>query len=256
MPIVAVRGPHEITAMAAAGVIVGDTLRMVREMARPGVRLRAIARAAEAMIRGRGAVPTFKGYRGFPAPICTSLNDEVVHGLPGWRKLREGDLFKVDCGATLDGWVGDAAITVAVGAVDAAARRLIETNNAALRAALAVARAGATLGDLGHAVEQMARDNGFGIAHELAGHGVGRALHEHPQVPNFGEPGSGPTLQAGWCLALEPILTLGGDELVTCADGWTVRTADGALAAHFEHSIAITEQGCQILTLTAAGEWP
>lgn len=253
---VAVRGPSEVAAMAAAGAIVGDTLRMVREMARPGVRLRTIARAAEALIRSRGATPTFKGYKGFPAPICTSLNDEVVHGRPGWRKLRPGDLLKIDCGATLNGWVGDAAITIAVGQVTEPAAGLIDTTRAALVAALAAARAGATLGDLGHAVESLARAKGLGLAHQLAGHGVGRALHEDPQVPNFGQPGSGPVLQKGWCLAIEPILTLGGDDLITSSDGWTVRTADGQLAAHFEHSIAITDQGCRILTLTSDGLWP
>ena len=256
MAAVAVRGSTEIAAMAAAGAIVGDTLRLIREMATPGARLRTIAKAAEAHIRDRGAEPTFKGYKGFPAPICTSLNDEVVHGLPGWRKLRPGDLLKVDCGATLNGWVGDAAITIAVGEIPTPAAMLLQSNRAALVAALAAVRAGATLGDLGHAVEALARARGLGLAHQIAGHGVGRALHEDPQVPNFGQPGSGPVLQKGWCLAIEPVLTLGGDDLVTSSDGWTVRTADGQLAAHFEHSIAVTDAGCQILTLTSAGDWP
>jgi methionyl aminopeptidase len=253
---VAIRTPVEIEAMAAAGAIVGDTLAMVRQMAAPGVRVRAIALAAEAMIRGRGAVPTFKGYRGFPAPICTSIDSEAVHGLPGWRKLRSGQLFKVDCGATLNGWVGDAAITIPIGQVDPERLDLMHATRAALQAALAAARAGATLGDLGHAVQQVAEAGGYGIARELAGHGVGRVLHEDPQVPNFGEAGSGPTLQVGWCLAIEPILNLGADDLLATADGWTVRTADGQPSAHFEHSIAIAEGQPRILTLTSDGAWP
>ncbi len=256
MATVAIRSADEIAAMAAAGVIVGDTLAMVREMAAPGVRLRSIARAADAMIRGRGAVPTFKGYRGFPAPICTSIDSEAVHGLPGWRKLRAGQLFKVDCGATLNGWVGDAAITIPIGEVQPDRLALMAATRAALKAALAAARAGDTLGDIGHAVEQVALAGGYGIARELAGHGVGQVLHEDPQVPNFGAPGSGPTLREGWCLAIEPILNLGGDDLLAAPDGWTVRTADGQPSAHFEHSIAITDEGPRVLTLTSSGEWP
>ncbi len=256
MAAVAIRTKAEIEAMAAAGAIVGDTLAMIRQMAAPGVRLRTIARAAEAMIRERGAVPTFKGYRGFPAPICTSIDHEVVHGLPGWRKLRVGQLFKVDCGATLDGWVGDAAITIPIGEISEGCTTLVASTREALVAAIAAARPGGTLGDIGHAVERLANDRGFGIARELAGHGVGQVLHADPQVPNHGQPGSGPQLQVGWCLALEPILNLGGDDLLATPDGWTVRTADGLPSAHFEHSIAITETGARILTLTSSGDWP
>jgi methionyl aminopeptidase len=246
----------EIRAMRAAGAVVGDVLRLMREMAEPGVRLRNLAREAERAIRAAGATPTFKGYQGFPAPICLSLNDEALHGLPSWRKLRAGDLLSVDVGATLNGWVGDSAISVVVGGGDGVARALVDAAEQGLAAAIAAARVGGHVGDLGAAVEAVVRPRGFDILASYCGHGIGRALHEDPQVPNVGPAGAGPQIAAGWCLAIEPIITSGSAAVLTRPDGWTVATRDGGLAAHAELAIAITEGGVEILSLTSAGELP
>lgn len=245
-----------IKAMRAAGAIVGDTLRMLRGMIQEGITLRELDRAAEALIRGRGAKPTFKGYHGFPASLCLSLNHEVVHGIPNLRKLKNGDILAIDCGATLDGWVGDAAISVAVGDVGDELTTLIETTRQSLMAGIGAARVGNRLGDIGHAIESVIHPKGYGIVREYCGHGVGRALHEDPQVPNYGKPGTGPRIQSGWCLALEPMVNLGGDDVHTLSDGWTVVTDDGKASAHYECSIAITDAGAEILTLTSDGQMP
>jgi methionyl aminopeptidase len=242
---IATKNAVEIRSMRAAGAIVGDVLRLMREMAEPGVRLRTLAKEAERHIRSAGATPTFKGYQGFPSAICLSVNEEAVHGLPSWRKLRAGDILSVDVGATLDGWVGDSAITVAVGVCSEQAQGVI-----------AAARVGASIGDLGAAVEAIVRPRGYDILREYCGHGIGRSLHEDPQVPNFGETGTGPIIASGWCLAIEPIVTTGSARVVTLPDGWTVVTRDGGLAAHAELAIAITAAGVEILSLTSAGELP
>lgn len=242
--------------MRAAGAIVGDTLRMLRGMAKEGVTLRELDKSAEAFIRSKGAKPTFKGYHGFPASLCLSLNSEVVHGIPNNRKLKKGDILSIDCGATLDEWVGDAAITVMIEPVAAEVRELVETTYASLQAGIGAAKVGARVGDVGAAIEAVINKKGYGIVREYCGHGVGRALHEDPQVPNYGSPGSGPRIQAGWCLALEPMVNLGGDAVHTLSDGWTVVTNDGKQSAHVEHSIAIMETGTQILTLCSDGTMP
>ncbi len=248
--------PDQIAKMRAAGAIVGDTLRMIRELAVPGVRLRTLNKAAEKYIRSRGAIPTFKGYHGFPAALCLSVNEQVVHGVPSWRKLRDGDILSVDCGATLDGFVGDSAITIAVGRVAPEVQALLDTTRQGLVAGLAAAQPGATIGDVGAAIAQVATAQGLGVVREYCGHGIGTQMHEDPQVPSYGEPGTGPTIAAGWCLALEPIFTLGSPKVVTTSDGWTAVTRDGLPAAHFELVIAADDEGGQLLTLTSDGEWP
>ena len=253
---ISVKGPDEIAKMRAAGAIVGDTLRMLRQMAQPGVRLRTLNKAADKYIRSRGAYPTFKGYQGFPSALCMSVNEQVVHGLPSWRKLRSGDLLSIDCGATLDGYVGDSAITLAIGDVTAEASALVVATRAALVAGLAAAQPGQTLGDIGAAISAVAAEAGFGVVQEYCGHGIGRNMHEDPQVPNHGARGDGPVLESGWCLALEPLLTTGAPTIRTESDGWTVVTRDGGLAAHFELVIAVNNDGGQLLTLTSEGEWP
>lgn len=242
--------------MRRAGAIVGDTLRMVRGLARAGVTLKSLDRAAEALIRSRGAHPTFKGYHGFPAALCLSVNEQVVHGIPSDRRLQEGDVLSVDCGATLDGYVGDSAITVAIGEVGERKRLLLEKTRASLMAGIGAARVGATVGDIGAAVEGVVKPTGMGIVREYCGHGIGRALHEDPQVPNYGEAGTGPTIEHGWCLAIEPMINLGSDEVLTQPDGWTVVTRDGEPSAHFELAIAICDDGVQLLTLTSDEELP
>lgn len=253
---IAVKTPAQIATMREAGAMVGDALALLRQMALPGVRLSELAKAAEAAITARGGRPTFKGYHGFPAAVCLSVNDEVVHGIPSSRKLAAGDLLKIDCGVTLGGLVGDAAITVAVGEVAPARAQLLAATHAALMAGIAAARVGGRLGDIGAAIEATATARGFGVVESYCGHGVGQILHEDPQVPNLGPAGAGPELLAGWCLALEPLLTLGRPAVHTRSDGWTVVTSDGQPSAHFEHSIALTADGPQILTLTSKGEQP
>lgn len=250
------KSADEIAALRRAGAIVGDTLRLVREMAVAGTRLRTINKEAERLILSRGAWPTFKGYHGFPAALCLSVNEQVIHGLPTWRKLQRGDILSVDCGATLDGWVGDSAITIAVGEVAPRVQELLTATREALLAAVAMARPGVTLGDLGNAIEQRITRDGFGIVREYCGHGIGRALHEDPQVPNYGEAGTGPQIESGWCLAIEPLATMGTDDVVALSDGWTVVTRDRLPAAHFELAIAITDAHTEILTLTSADEYP
>lgn len=242
--------------MRTAGTIVGDTLKMLRGMAGEGVSLKELDRAAEAYIRSKGGRPTFKGYNGFPASLCLSLNSEVVHGIPNARKLKKGDILSIDCGVTLDGWVGDAAITVAVEPISDEVRALVRVTTQSLMAGIAAAKVGARLGDIGAAIEGAVRPHRYGIVREYCGHGVGRELHEDPQVPNYGSSGSGPRIQSGWCLALEPMVNLGGDAVHTLSDGWTVVTNDGRPSAHCEHSIAITDAGVEILTLCSDGTQP
>ncbi len=245
-----------IRKLRASGAVVGDCLHMLRGLAQEGITLKELDRAAEAFIRGRGAKPTFKGYHGFPASLCLSLNQEVVHGIPNQRRLSAGDILSVDCGATLDDWVGDAAITIMVGKVKPEIAQLVETTHESLLAGIDAAKVGARLGDIGAAIEAVIRRKGFGIVREYCGHGVGRQLHEDPQVPNYGTAGTGPRIASGWCLALEPMVNLGGDAVHTLGDGWTVVTDDKTVSAHWEHSIAITDSGVEILTLCSDGTHP
>jgi methionyl aminopeptidase len=240
--------------MARAGTIVADTLSLLGENIRPGATTAELDELADEFIRSRGGVPTFKGYRGpypYPASICTSPNDVVVHGIPDEYALVEGDILSVDVGVTLDGFVADSAYTFPVGEIDAETERLLEVGNAALHAGIDRARTGGKLTDISHAVQRVTEDAGFSVVRSLVGHGVGRDMHEDPQIPNFGEPGRGPTLAPGMTLAIEPMITAGGHEVVVRPDQWTIATADGSLSAHFEHTVAVTKEGPRILTAAA-----
>jgi methionyl aminopeptidase len=243
------KSPEQIDAMRRAGRLVGHTLSALVETVRPGVTLTELDALAERVIRGGGGVPSFLGYHGFPATLCLSPNAWVVHGIPNGYVLADGDILSIDCGAIVEGWHGDAAVTVPVGQVDEAARRLIETTERAMWAGIAQVRAGNRLSDIGHAVERVAAAPGYGVVREYVGHGIGTAMHEEPQVPNYGRPGRGLRLQAGLVLAIEPMVNEGGPETRVLDDGWTVVTRDGSRSAHFEHTVAITPAGPEVLTL-------
>jgi methionyl aminopeptidase len=248
------KSAQELDQMAAAGAIVADTLALLGDHVRPGATTAELDRLADELIRSRGGVPTFKGYRGpypYPASICTSPNEVVVHGIPSEYELTEGDILAVDVGVTLDGFVADSAHTFPVGEIGGEAERLLEVCNAALHAGIEQARAGGKLTDISHAVQRATEDAGFSIVRSLVGHGVGRDMHEDPQIPNYGDPGRGPTLAPGMTLAIEPMITAGGPEVVVRPDKWTIATTDGSLSAHFEHTVAVTEEGPRILTAAA-----
>ncbi len=242
----------EIETIARAGSIVSDTLAHVAELARPGVSTGELDRRAEAFIRShQGATPAFKGLYDFPGTLCTSVNNEVVHGIPSDRReMVPGDLLSVDVGVRLDGLYADAALTVSIGEPVPATAKLLETTNRALHAGIDAALVGATIGDVGAAIQGVIDREGFGIVRELVGHGVGHAPHEDPQVPNYGRAGTGLTLEAGLVIAIEPMVNLGVREIRTLDDGWTIVTADGSLSAHFEHTVAVTTEGPRILTLS------
>ena len=242
------KGAEELEKMRRAGRVVGETLEILQAAVRPGVTTQELDEIAEREIRARGATPSFKGYRGFPATICTSINSEIVHGIPGSRALKDGDLIKLDAGAIVEGYHGDAAMTVAVGEVSEEALKLIETTERSLQAGIAEAKAGNRIHDIGAAVQTTAEGAGFSVVREYVGHGIGRALHEDPPVPNYGKPGTGLKLEPGLVIAIEPMVNVGSYETRLLPDGWTVVTADGALSAHFEHTIAITENGPEVLT--------
>jgi methionyl aminopeptidase len=245
------KSPAELDTMAAAGAIVADTLALLGEQIRPGVTTAELDEAADEFIRSRGGYPTFLGYPGpypYPASTCLSLNDVVVHGIPGDEALSDGDVLSVDVGVTYDGFVADSAHTFKVGHTDAEADRLLDACDAALRAGIEKARAGAHLSDVSHAIQTVTEEAGFSVVRSLVGHGVGRNMHEDPQIPNFGEPGRGPTLAPGMTLAIEPMITAGGAEVVVRDDRWTIATQDGSLAAHFEHTVAVTDVEPRILT--------
>ena len=234
--------------MAHAGRVVAETHRLVGEHVRPGVTTQALDELAEAYIRSQGGVPTFLGYKGFPASLCLSPNDMVVHGIPGPYELQEGDILSVDVGVTLDGFVADAAFTHPVGEISQDATRLLEVGQAALAAGVGQARAGNRLSDISHAVQSVTEAAGFSVIRSLVGHGVGRSMHEDPQIPNFGEPGHGPLLQPGMTLAIEPMINAGGPDVYLHDDHWSISTEDGSLSCHFEHTVAVTESGPRILT--------
>jgi methionyl aminopeptidase len=241
----------ELDAMQRAGGIVADTHALLGEHIRPGVTTAELDRLADEYIRSRGGYPTFLGYPGaypYPASICASLNDVVVHGIPNDEPLNEGDVLSVDVGVTYEGFVGDSAFTYKVGDVDEEADRLLEVCSAALRAGIEKARAGAHLSDVSNAIQTVTEEAGFSVIRSLVGHGVGRNMHEDPQIPNFGEPGRGPVLASGMTLAIEPMITAGGPEVVVRDDRWTIATRDGSLAAHFEHTVAVTDGEPRILT--------
>lgn len=239
----------EIEHMRRAGRVVAEALRVLVAAVRPGMTTRDLDAIGEREIRGRGAIPSFKGYRGFPATLCTSINHEVVHGIPGERVLKEGDLVKIDCGAVVEGFHGDSAITVPVGEISDEAAKLVETTERALWAGIQEARAGSRVGDIGHAVQTVAEGAGFAVVREYVGHGIGRALHEEPPIPNYGQPGKGLLLEEGLVIAIEPMVNAGTFETRLLGDGWTVVTADGALSAHFEHTVAVTSEGPEVLTV-------
>ena len=249
---VTIKRPTEIASMRAAGALLAGTLEVLRAEVRPGVTTGDLDRIAERMILDAGAVPSFKGYGSnppFPGVICASINDEVVHGIPSHRRrLAEGDLVSIDIGCIVDGWHADCARTWAVGGVPAEVTQLIDATRRGMEAGIAAAVPGNRLGDIGHAIESVAHEHGYGIVRPFVGHGIGRAMHEDPQVPNYGRPGTGLLIEPGMCFAIEPMFNLGGDEVFVDDDNWTVRTADGSLSAHFENTIAVTTGGPERLT--------
>jgi len=249
--VITIKSPREIALMTRAGHIVADVLALVRSRAVPGVSTWQLDLLAEEFIRSHdGATPSFKGLYGFPATLCTSINSEVVHGIPSKKRvLAEGDILSVDVGACVGGLHGDGAVTATVGEVSPSARRLLETTERALAAGVAAARAGGHVGDIGSAVQQVAEAEGYGVVRELVGHGIGTQFHEEPQIPNYGAPHHGPRLMAGMTIAIEPMINIGRPEVRTLPDKWTVVTMDGSLSAHFEHTVLLTENGAQVLTV-------
>ncbi|MEX2252988.1 MAG: type I methionyl aminopeptidase [Thermoleophilaceae bacterium] len=243
-----VKSPEEIERIAAAGRILVRCLALLRRKARAGVTTGDLDTAAEKFIRSQGAEPAFKGYRGFPGSICTSPNSMVVHGIPGSYELERGDVLSVDVGVVLDGWVADAAVTLPIGPVTAVAGRLLATTRESLFDAVEQCRPGAHLGDVSNAVQQRVEEAGFSVIRSLVGHGVGRDMHEDPQIPNYGRPGTGPELAEGMVLAIEPMVNAGGEQVRMGGDHWAVFSQDGSLAAHFEHTVAVTAEGPRILT--------
>ncbi|HYN84171.1 MAG TPA: type I methionyl aminopeptidase [Pyrinomonadaceae bacterium] len=243
----------EIEKMRAAGRLVAQVREELRRMVAPGVTTLELDRAAEQMIRDAGALPTFKGYNGFPYSICASVNEQVVHGFPSDYVLREGDIFSLDCGVTLGGYVGDTATTIPVGRVSEDRLKLIRVAEECLERAIEHCRPGRHLGDIGYAVQSHAEAHGYSVVRDYVGHGIGRKMHEDPQIPNYGKPGKGVPVRAGYVFAVEPMINMGTHYTRTLADGWTVVTADGQPSAHVEHTIAITEEGPEVLTRVAEG---
>jgi methionyl aminopeptidase len=249
-----IKNPAQIALMREAGLVVGETLELLRQAVAPGVTTAELDAIAEQHIRSRGATPNFLNYHGFPATICTSVNDEVVHGIPGPRVLAEGDLISLDCGAIVDGWHGDAAITVPVGEVEPRLLEMMRVCEESLWRGMAAARLGGRLSDISHAIETYIRSQGtYGIVEDYVGHGIGSAMHLPPNVPNYGRAGKGPSLVEGLALAVEPMITLGTIETQVLDDEWTVVTSDGSLSAHFEHSFTLTPRGALVLTALDGG---
>jgi len=248
MPII-IKSNDEIALMREAGRIAGEVLELLASQARPGLVVKELDRIVKDEYGRRGVEPTFLGYLGYPARVCVSVNDEIVHGIPGDRVLREGDIISIDLGATYRGFVGDTALTVGVGAIAPEAQRLIDVTYESLREGIRAARPGVRLGEVSHAIQTYAERHAYSVVREYVGHGVGRAMHEEPQVPNYGPPDRGPVLRKGMVLALEPMVNLGDWRTKKHDDGWTVSTLDGSLSAHFEHTIAITGGEAEVLTL-------
>ncbi len=242
------KSAREIDRIAAAGALVAETIAHVGSLIAPGVTTDELDAAADGFIREHGGIPTSEGYKGYPKAICISPNDVVVHGIPGAYELAEGDLLTLDVGVTLDAYIADSAYTFAVGEIDSEAQRLLDVAQDALAAGIAEARHENRVGDIAHAVQTVVESAGFSVVRSLVGHGVGRYYHEDPHIPNFGERGRGPRLSDGMTVAIEPMITAGGSEITIADDGWTISTADGSLAAHFEHTVAITGDGPRILT--------
>ncbi len=234
--------------MRASNMMVASILARLKKEVRPGIETLELDTLAEGLCRSQGAVPAFKGYGGFPFSVCVSVNDQVVHGFPSRRKLRKGDIVSLDFGVIREGFYGDSAITVAVGEITPEARKLMDVTRECLYLGIEKARPGNRLGDVSHAVQRHAEENGFSVVRKFVGHGIGRAMHEEPQIPNYGSAGTGIELKAGMCLAIEPMINAGGYQVRIKRDGWTAVTADGKLSAHFEHTIAVTENGPVILS--------
>lgn len=243
------KSAKELERMRQAGKIVYYTHQELKKVIQPGITTGELDQIAGKVIRQFGATPSFKGYNGFSGNICTSVNEELVHGIPGKRKLKEGDIISIDIGACYDGYHGDSAWTYAVGEISPDAEKLLKVTEEALYKGLEQAKPGARLGDVSHAIQKVAEEAGFSIVREYVGHGIGQSLHEAPSVPNYGLPGKGPRLKPGMTLAVEPMVNMGSRFVRTLADNWTVVTTDGSLCAHFEHTIAITEEGHEILTI-------
>jgi len=246
--VIQLRGPREIELVRDASRIVAETLAFIEEMVEPGVTTGDLDKQAEEFIKARGAFPAFKGYRGYPASICTSVNEEVVHGIPGERVLEEGDIVSVDVGVRKAGFHGDAARTFAVGKVTEQARRLLKVTLGALQEGIKKAVVSNRIGDISASIQGFVEKNGFSVVRDLVGHGVGRALHEEPRIPNYGPPGAGPRIKAGMTLAIEPMVNAGTWQVKVLEDRWTVVTSDGSLSAHFENTIAVTKQGPEVLS--------
>jgi methionyl aminopeptidase len=243
------KSDREITLMREGGRILAEVVERLRGLARAGTSTLEIDQAVEAFICKRGARPAFKGYRGFPATVCISINDEVVHGIPSpRRRLKEGDIVGFDLGCIVEGYYADCAVTLPIGEISPPVQKLLDVTRESLELAVRECRPDRRLSDVSHAVQSHVEAHGFGVVRAFVGHGIGRALHEEPQVPNFGEPGRGPRLRPGMVLAIEPMVTMGGHEVRVLDDGWTAVTTDGSLAAHFEHTIAVTESGPEVLT--------
>ena len=246
------KSPRELEHMRAAGKILAGVKALLVRLVKPGLSTKDIDAEVEAFIVSKGATSAFKGYRGYPATVCTSINEEVVHGIPSpKRRLKEGDIIGLDLGCVVEGYYGDCAVTLPVGAVSSRVQELIDVTRESLDKAIVQCRVGDRIGDISHAVQMHCESHGFGVVRSFVGHGIGRALHEEPQVPNFGDAGRGPALKAGMVLAIEPMVTMGSWEVQVLEDGWTAGTADGSLAAHFEDTIAITEDGPDVLTRAA-----
>jgi methionyl aminopeptidase len=243
-----IKSAREIEIMRQAGRIVATVLAELKSQVKPGMKTRELDKIAERETEKLGAVPSFKGYHGYPASVCVSINDEIVHGIPGDRIMNEGDIVSIDFGAIYNDFQGDSAITVAVGTISPEAEKLLEATEGSLMAGIQVAHAGARLGDISAAIQDYAESRGYGVVREYTGHGIGRDMHEDPQIPNFGMPGQGPLLKTGMTFALEPMINIGDWRTRLEDDNWTVRTSDGSLSAHFEHTIAITDNGSEILT--------
>ena len=244
-----IKSEREIATIRQAGRVVAKVLEMLKAKVRPGIRTKELDIIAASELERLGAKPSFKGYRGFPANLCVSVNDEIVHGIPGERVLAEGDIVSLDLGAIVNGFQGDAAITVSVGEISPEAKELMAATEGALNAGIRAAHAEARLGDISAAIQHYAESRGYSVVREYTGHGIGREMHEEPQIPNFGLPGTGPVLKKGMTFALEPMLNAGDWRTRVDSDHWTVRTADGSLSAHFEHTIAITDGEAEVLTI-------
>jgi methionyl aminopeptidase len=242
------KSPREIEKMAATGALVAETIAHVGRLIRPGVTTDELDAAAGEFIREHGGIPTSEGYKGYPKAICISPNDVVVHGIPDGSQIADGDLVTLDVGITLDGYIADSAYTFGVGEIDVESQRLLDVAQDALAAGIAEALVGNHVGDVSHAIQEVVESGGFSVVRSLVGHGVGRHYHEDPHIPNFGEPGRGPRLSEGMTIAIEPMITAGSSEVSMMDDGWTVRTVDGSLSAHFEHTVAVTDDGPRILT--------